>query len=66
MKTCESNYALLVHSEEKNRGRFELAVYALLFSSAVLSIMQFAGQSAMLPTDRTAAPRTEIIEVRPG
>lgn len=66
MKTCESNYTLLVRSEEKNRSRLEIVVYALLFLSAILSITQFADQSAILHTEQIAGPRIEIIDVRPG
>ena len=38
----ESNYALLVRSEEKGRGVLEILVYAIFFLGAVLSIWQFA------------------------
>jgi len=39
----ESNYALLVRSEEKGRGVLEIVVYAVFTFSAVLSIFQFMG-----------------------
>jgi hypothetical protein len=38
----ESNYALLVRSEEKGRGVLEILVYATFFLSVVSSIWQFA------------------------
>ena len=38
----ESNYALLVRSEEKGRGLLEILVYAIFFLSVVSSIWQFA------------------------
>lgn len=38
----ESNYALLVRSEEKGRGVLEILVYALLILGVVFSIWQFA------------------------
>ena len=38
----ESNYALLVRSEEKGRGVLEILVYAIFFLSVVSSIWQFA------------------------
>lgn len=38
----ESNYALLVRSEEKGRSVLEVLVYAIFFLSVVLSIWQFA------------------------
>ena len=38
----KSTYALLVRSEEKERGLFETFVYGLLVLSAVIGIWQFA------------------------
>ena len=38
----ESNYALLIRSEEKGRGILEILVYAVFFLSVVSSIWQFA------------------------
>ena len=38
----KSTYALLVRSEEKERGLFETVVYSLLVLSAVIGIWQFA------------------------
>ena len=38
----ESNYALLVHSEEKGRGVLEAVIYVAFILSAVLLIWQFA------------------------
>ena len=38
----KSTYALLVRSEEKERGLFETFVYGLLVLSAVVGIWQFA------------------------
>lgn len=46
-KGCESTYALLVRSEEKERNLFEGAVYLVLILSAVFSIWQAAHQRAM-------------------
>ena len=45
----ESTYALLVRSEEKERGVFEGAVYFAVVLSAILSIWQFAKQPVELP-----------------
>jgi hypothetical protein len=50
----ESNYALLVRSEEKGRGVLEILVYAIFFLGVVLSIWQFA-QSPL----KTSAPGVE-------
>ena len=38
----KSTYALLVRSEEKERGLFETVIYSLLVVSAVIGIWQFA------------------------
>ena len=38
----KSTYALLLQSEEKERGLFETLVYGLLIVSAVIGIWQFA------------------------
>ncbi len=50
----ESNYALLVRSEEKGRGLLEILVYATFFLSVVLSIWQFAETPLKI-----SAPRVE-------
>ena len=42
----ESNYALLVRSEEKGRGVLEILIYAVFFLGVVSSIGQFAQTSA--------------------
>ena len=45
----ESNYALLVRSEEKGRGALEILVYALFFFFVVSSIWQFAQTPLEIP-----------------
>ena len=45
----ESTYALLVRSEEKERGIFEGAVYFAVVLSALFSIWQVARQPIALP-----------------
>jgi hypothetical protein len=45
----ESTYALLVRSEEKQRGRFETLVYTLLIVSTMFAVAQFARQAVMMP-----------------
>lgn len=47
----ESTYALLVRSEEKERGLFETIAYGLFILSAVAAIWQFAQQPVNLPLD---------------
>jgi hypothetical protein len=51
-----STYAMLVRSEEKGRSIFEVAVYALVALSVVLSIWQFAEQSNRLPVGSEQKP----------
>jgi len=53
-----STYAMLVRSEEKERGIFETFVYSLLVLSAVIGIWQFAHLRIPSPfanTERTPA-----------
>lgn len=45
----ESTYALLMRSEEKERGILEIVVFALIILCAVVSLCQFAGQSVAFP-----------------
>ena len=45
----ESTYALLMRSEEKQRGILEIVVFALFILCAVFSLWQFAGQSVAFP-----------------
>ena len=45
----ESAYAMLVRSEEKNRGYVETTLYALIVLAAVAAIMQFNLQPDPLP-----------------
>jgi hypothetical protein len=47
----ESTYALLVRSEEKERGLLETIAYGLFIFSAVAAIWQFANQPINLPVD---------------
>ena len=46
----ESTYALLVRSEEKERGIFEGAVYFAVILSALLSLWHAATQPVQVPT----------------
>jgi hypothetical protein len=46
----ESTYALLVRSEDKERGIFEGAVYLVFLLSAIFSIWQVAHQPIVVPT----------------
>jgi hypothetical protein len=55
----KSTYALLVQSEEKERGLFETIVYSLLVLSAVVGIWQFAHLRVPMPFVNTAA--TQVV-----
>ena len=55
----KSTYALLVRSEEKERGLFETIVYTLLVLSAVIGIWQFAHLRVPAPFANTAA--TQVV-----
>jgi hypothetical protein len=56
----KSTYALLLQSEEKERGLFETLVYGLLVVSAVVGIWQFAHLRVVSPF--TSTERTAVIE----
>ena len=49
-ETFESTYALIVRSEEKQRTRFEIFVYALLIISTTFAVAQFGRQAAVMPS----------------
>ena len=55
--TNESTYALLVRSEEKERGLLEIVVYSLFILSAVAAIWQFAQQPVMISAPGIEARR---------
>ena len=54
-----STYALLVRSEEKERGLFETIIYSLLVLSAVIGIWQFA--HLRIPSPFANAPATQVV-----
>ena len=57
----KSTYALLVRSEEKERGLFETLVYSLLVLSAVVGIWQFAHLRIPSPFAHTEPAATQIV-----
>jgi hypothetical protein len=57
----KSTYALLVRSEEKERGLFETIVYSLLVLSAVVGIWQFAHLRVPSPFANNAPATTHIV-----
>ena len=57
----KSTYALLVRSEEKERGLFETLVYSLLVISAVVGIWQFAHLRVPSPFANNAATTTQVV-----
>jgi hypothetical protein len=54
-------YKLLVQSEEKSRNILEMALYALVAISVLLSIWQFAEQPSMLPPEGTERTSKEAV-----
>ena len=65
----ESTYALLVRSEEKGRGVLEIAVYATVILSVVVSILQFVQMPVTVPAPGTKpciACHTTTSEFRAG
>lgn len=60
----KSTYALLVRSEEKERGLFETFVYGLLVLSAVVGIWQFA--HLRVPSPFANTDRSETSQVVSG
>ncbi len=54
----ESTYALLVRSEEKQRSRFETAIYVLLIVSTTFAVSQFGRQAARMPSSIAHVPTT--------
>ena len=52
---------MLVRSEEKGRSIFEVAVYALVALSVVLSIWQFVEQSSRLPVGSERKPASVAV-----
>jgi hypothetical protein len=57
----KSTYALLVRSEEKERGLFETCIYSLLVVSAVIGIWQFAHLRIPTPFATQPAATTEVV-----
>jgi hypothetical protein len=58
----KSTYALLLQSEEKERGLFETLVYSLLIVSAVIGIWQFAHLRVPSPfTDTARTAATQVV-----
>lgn len=61
----ESTYALLVRSEEKERGVFEMIAYALLLTCALTSMWQLARQPITLPV-QLGGVSAHIAHAKPG
>jgi len=59
-----STYRMLVQSEERNKNVMEIAVYALVALSCLISIWQFAEQPNALPLDKVGTAPEEQVEVR--
>ena len=59
-----STYRLLVQSEERNKNVMEIAVYALVALSCLISIWQFAEQPNALPLDKIGTTVENYAEAR--
>jgi hypothetical protein len=63
-ETFESTYALIVRSEEKQRTRFEVFVYALLIISTVFALSQAGRQAALMPPNIQHVSTISAAELR--
>ena len=59
-----STYRLLVQSEERNKNVMEIAMYALVALSCLISIWQFAEQPNALPLDKVGTVPEGQVEVQ--
>jgi len=59
-----STYRLLIQSEERNKNMMEIAVYALVALSCLISIWQFAEQPNALPLDNIKTVGEEQVQTR--
>ena len=59
-----STYRLLVQSEERTKNVMEIAVYALVALSCLISIWQFAEQPNALPLDKVGTAPEEQVKVQ--
>jgi hypothetical protein len=57
----KSTYAMLLQSEEKERGLFETIVYSLLIASAVIGIWQFAHLRIPSPFANSERAATQVV-----
>jgi hypothetical protein len=57
----KSTYALLVRSEENDRGLFETFLYGMLVLSAVIGIWQFAHLRVASPFAQTRTLATQVV-----
>jgi hypothetical protein len=59
-----STYRLLIQSEERNKNVMEIAVYALVGLSCLISIWQFVEQPNALPLDSIKTVGEQQIQAR--
>ena len=62
----ESTYALLVRSEEKQRNRFETAVYSMLIISGIVAVSIFGQQAIRMPGTIVRNTPTVAAQVQHG
>jgi hypothetical protein len=56
-------YKLVMQSEEKSRNILEMAIYALVAISALVSIWQFAEQPNPLPLENIGRTGQQVVDV---
>ena len=62
----ESTYALLMRSEEKQRSRFETAVYAVLIASTVFAVSEAGRQAIAMPSSIARVTTVGSVAARHG
>jgi hypothetical protein len=62
----ESTYALIIRSEEKQRGRLETLVYTLLIISGLFALSQFGREAMTMPANIMRISTTATAMARPG
>lgn len=55
-------YKLVMQSEEKSRNILEMAIYALVAISALVSIWQFAEQPNALPLENIGRTSQQVVQ----
>ena len=57
-KASQCTYALIVRSEERQRNRFETAIYTLLIIATLFAVSVFGRQALAMPVNVVHNPTT--------